>query len=146
MRKILDSYRKPLLAVFGVVLMIVFILPSSFKGGFDSRNNPVIGHIGSDEVHAAEKATAEKDWDILTRDVVLHTSMPDRPWVPVVAGLMNGQAIDEASDTSLKTFAPLAAALLLFLCWICLRSVAATLSVFGLSAFGVACTLAAMSR
>jgi hypothetical protein len=95
MRTILESYRKPILAIFGVVLMVVFILPPTLKSGFDARNNPVIGHIGSDEVHAAENATAEKDWEIVTRTVVLHTSMPDRPWVPVVAGLLSGQAIDE---------------------------------------------------
>ncbi|HEY1067600.1 MAG TPA: MMPL family transporter, partial [Pirellulales bacterium] len=76
----------------------------------------------------------------------LLTDQADVPLADVkLAGPMaNGQAIDQAGADSLKTFAPLAAAMLVLLCWMCLRSFPATLCVFGLALLGVAITLATM--
>jgi len=93
MRSFIESYRKPLLAVFGVVLMIVFTLPSNLKTGSGERNNQVIGHIGKEAVHAQDNATAEQDWEIITRHVVLPTNNPRQPFVPVALALLPDQSV-----------------------------------------------------
>lgn len=98
MRSIIDQYRRPILAVFGIVLMIVFILPPTLKSGADARNNPVIGHVGKEAVHARDNALAEHQWERVLRQVFVRTGMPQQPWAPIVAAYLDPAAITAIND------------------------------------------------
>ena len=66
MTKLIRKYQKHLLAVFGVVLMVIFIIPPSMKNGhtFERR---AIGHIGTEAVYNDDKIQASNDWQTLQR-------------------------------------------------------------------------------
>ena len=61
MYKLIQRNQKKLLAVFGVLLMIVFIIPPAAKYG-GSRVNPVVGHIGNTPIHGSDMQAAKDDW------------------------------------------------------------------------------------
>lgn len=65
MYRFIQKYKKRFLAVFGVLLMIVFILPAGIDqlgGGRD----PVFATIGDEELHVSEFQQAEQEWRMLT--------------------------------------------------------------------------------
>jgi len=68
MTKLIRKYQKQLLAVFGVLLMVIFIIPSSMKNGRSFERRP-IGHIGSEAVYNDEKFQAANDWQLLLQRV-----------------------------------------------------------------------------
>jgi hypothetical protein len=66
MTKLIRKYQKQLLAVFGVLLMVIFIIPSSMKSGRSFERRP-IGHIGTEAVYNDDKLQAANDWQSLQR-------------------------------------------------------------------------------
>jgi hypothetical protein len=66
MTKLIRKYQKQLLAVFGVLLMVIFIIPSSVKNGRSFERHPV-GHIGNEAVYNDDKLQASSDWQVLQR-------------------------------------------------------------------------------
>ncbi|MCA9177853.1 MAG: MMPL family transporter [Planctomycetales bacterium] len=66
-----------------------------------------------------------------------------RPGELRLAGpVIDGLTVDDASQRSMKAFAPLSNVVVLVLCWLCLDSVPAALLVFGVSVFCQGLTLA----
>jgi hypothetical protein len=65
MTKYIRKYQKALLAIFGVALMIIFIIPSSFKNGRNFADHE-IGKIGDKPLYESEKDQAEREWKILS--------------------------------------------------------------------------------
>lgn len=70
----------------------------------------------------------------------------DAPYhVQHLAGpIMDGHAVDSASQATMGTLAPLSSLVVLLVCFLCLESIAATLLVFGVSIFCQAVTFAAV--
>ena len=66
MTKFIRKYQKQMLAVFGVVLMVIFIIPPSMKSGRTFVRHP-IGHIGSEAVYNDDKVQANSDWQLLSQ-------------------------------------------------------------------------------
>jgi hypothetical protein len=62
MYKFLQKNNKKLLAVFGVGLMIVFILPQVAFDKNRGTSREVVGHIGSEPIHAGEARLAYDQW------------------------------------------------------------------------------------
>ena len=51
-----------MLAILGSLLMVVFIIPSTFRGGSGARGGEtVVGTVGNVKVHAADEAQAKED-------------------------------------------------------------------------------------
>jgi hypothetical protein len=65
MTKYIRKYQKALLAIFGVLLMIIFIIPSSFKNGRNFSDHEV-GKIGDQPIYESEKDQAEREWKLLS--------------------------------------------------------------------------------
>ena len=61
MYKLLQRNQKKLLAVFGVLLMIVFIIPPAAKYG-TSRSERVVGYIGKTPIHSTDMQYAKDAW------------------------------------------------------------------------------------
>jgi hypothetical protein len=66
MHHFIQRNKKKLLAVFGVLLMVVFIIPTTFKNQSD-RDNIVIGKIGDQKVTAEDEHRAKQDIQMLDR-------------------------------------------------------------------------------
>lgn len=65
MYRFIQRNNKKFLAIFAVVLMIVFILPSSLGQLGSGGRDPVLAKIGDEEVHASELQSAEQEWRLL---------------------------------------------------------------------------------
>src|SRR4051812_8747999 len=62
MYKFIKKNQKKMLALFGVLLMVVFILPSQFKGrGARGDDDFVVGRLGDAKVVAADERQAKED-------------------------------------------------------------------------------------
>lgn len=85
MYKTIEKYRKPLMALFGVVLMIIFILPASMKSGRGrGRHGDAAFMVGKDEVSTSDARLALQEWEELRRDfgqqlLVLFPTAPQLP-------------------------------------------------------------------
>ncbi len=66
MYKFIQRKKKILLAIFGVLLMIVFIIPSPGKNAAD-RESTVIGKVGDEKITAGELTEATSDLRLLTQ-------------------------------------------------------------------------------
>lgn len=61
----MQQNRKKMMAIFGVVLMIAFILPSTLTHSLGMRD-PVRGYAGDEEVTHNQLAIAAEQWEMLT--------------------------------------------------------------------------------
>src|SRR3954452_13034429 len=61
MYKFFQRNQKKMLAVLGVLLMVVFIIPSTFRGGSGARGETVVGTVGKSKIHAADEGQAKDD-------------------------------------------------------------------------------------
>ncbi len=66
MHKFIKNNQKKMLAVFGVLLMIVFIIPSSFRNSRE-RTRRAIGKIGNTPVYDDERKELADEWGMLKR-------------------------------------------------------------------------------
>jgi hypothetical protein len=66
MYRFFQRNQKKLLAVFGAFLMIVFILPTTFRNS-SGRENPVVAYMGDEKIRAVEVAQARADWAAVRR-------------------------------------------------------------------------------
>jgi hypothetical protein len=64
MYRFIQKYKKKLLAVFAVGLMIVFILPTTLQSG--SAGERVLAYIGDEELLASEIQQAAQEWQLLS--------------------------------------------------------------------------------
>jgi len=78
MFKSIKKHQKKLLAVFGVGLMITFVVQtgSSYYGGGGS-SNPVVGTVNGEKIYAQEQIDSRRMWDRLKR-----TGIANLPGVP----------------------------------------------------------------
>ena len=65
MYRFIQKNKKKFLAIFGVLLMIVFILPAGLDQFAGGGRDPVLAKLGDDEIHASEFQAAEQDWRLL---------------------------------------------------------------------------------
>ncbi len=65
MYKFIKNNQKKMLAVFGVLLMIVFVIPSSFKNSRE-RTRRAIGKIGDTPVYDEDLKQLTDEWRILS--------------------------------------------------------------------------------
>ena len=71
MTKFIRENSKKLLAIFGVVLMIAFVLPVGMKSGLGSHRQ-LVGYIAGDKkVYNTDISHAKSQWEILEHFVVL---------------------------------------------------------------------------
>src|SRR5262245_10940435 len=80
-------YNKQLMAIFGVVLMIAFLMPT-FQQGQRMSDDRVIGTMGNAQVYQQQVHVAQEEWDFLSRYVVAHaqTTGPNQ-WQTILAGV-----------------------------------------------------------
>src|SRR3954451_17670508 len=75
MTKFLRNNSKRLLAIFGVVLMIAFVLPAGMKQ-FGAGQRQLVGYIGNGtKVYNTDISRAKAEWDILEHYVMLSPQM-----------------------------------------------------------------------
>ena len=65
MYKFIQRNQKKMLAVFGVVLMIAFIIPTTFKNGGAGRGDQVVGKVGDFKVLASDEEQARHEIQLL---------------------------------------------------------------------------------
>ena len=76
MTKFFRENNKKLLAIFGVVLMIAFVLPSGMKQ-FSGGQRQLVGYLnGGKKVYSTDIGRAKAQWGILDHSLVL---LPQRP-------------------------------------------------------------------
>ncbi len=63
----MQAHRKKMLAVFGVLLMIVFVLPST--PGMFQHHASVAGYVGEQEVSREELSVAYQQWEFIARHI-----------------------------------------------------------------------------
>lgn len=77
--------QKQLMAFFGVILMIAFIIPTGINR---MQGDPAqrMGHIGDTKVTRNQVLGAEDQWNFLARTVQVRRMLPDntREWLPIV--------------------------------------------------------------
>lgn len=66
MYHLIKKNQKKLLAVFGVLLMVVFIIPPAAKYG-STRANVVVAHTGKTPIYQADMSAAKEEWGWLNR-------------------------------------------------------------------------------
>jgi hypothetical protein len=94
MIKFIRNHQKKFLAVFGVLLMVIFIIPSSFKNGrgFTDR---VVGHIDDGQpIYLSEEEEAEHQWRIL-RGIVEPDAQGQMEPISAVLGNSLYEAIED---------------------------------------------------
>src|SRR5438067_2488265 len=57
--------QKKMLAIFAAGLMVVFILPTTYKSNL-TRHERVVAHVGKTPIYGDEKAQAEEQWNLLS--------------------------------------------------------------------------------
>ncbi len=75
MYKFFQRNQKKLLAVFGVVLMVTFLMPT-FRTASQTRGDQVAGTIGSETISRDDVDRAEAEWQFLIRRVMVRTNEP----------------------------------------------------------------------
>ena len=60
MYRFFQRNQKKLLAIFGAFLMVVFILPTTFRNS-SGRENPVVAYMGDEKIRAVEVPPARAD-------------------------------------------------------------------------------------
>ncbi|HMB95305.1 MAG TPA: hypothetical protein VKK61_04630, partial [Tepidisphaeraceae bacterium] len=86
MYKFFRKYQKHTMAFFMVVLMVAFIVPTTFRNGQGSSDQ-IVGHVGSEKVYLNNIRQAEDEWSILT--TVMHrTRMTgEEQWEPILLSM-----------------------------------------------------------
>src|SRR2546430_16482279 len=65
MYKFFQKNQKKMLAIFGVLLMIVFILPTGMKTSMGNVSDPVVAKLGKSNVLRSEMQKAREEWNYL---------------------------------------------------------------------------------
>src|SRR5436305_5085845 len=66
MYKLLQKYKKGMLAIFAVGLMITFLIQMPLKSGRGGRSRRGVGSIGKQTIYADELSKAREEWTSLT--------------------------------------------------------------------------------
>jgi hypothetical protein len=92
MYKFIRNNQKKLMAVFGVILMIAFIVPTTFQGFQPNQGEMVVGNVGETKVTRQQVAAAEEQFGLLSQSLVYRNpygAASGRPeWVPLVAVML----------------------------------------------------------
>jgi hypothetical protein len=90
MIKWMQSNGKYLMAFFGVLLMLVYILPSATKYGNPHGNDSIRGYMGTLAVYQSDLQRYRSEWDYLNhfafaqQEVPAEEGMPaERTWAPI---------------------------------------------------------------
>src|SRR5690606_24794880 len=62
----MQKNQKKMMAIFGVVLMVAFVLPTTITSSFGTPD-PVRGYAGEEPVTASELNIAAEQWEMLTQ-------------------------------------------------------------------------------
>ncbi len=88
MYKFFQRNQKKLLAVFGVVLMVTFLMPT-FRTASQMNNEHVAGTIGTENVTLDNFDDAKAEWEFLMRRVMVRTGQTgENQWTTVMNGRM----------------------------------------------------------
>src|SRR5690348_1981324 len=101
MTKFFRDNSKKLLAIFGVVLMIAFVLPVGMKQ-FSGANRYLVGHIGGGggaKVYNTDISHAKAQWDILGHFIVLSPQITGGRVISIL------QAMDMSGSQEIRTLA-----------------------------------------
>jgi hypothetical protein len=71
----MQANSKKMMAIFGVLLMIVFVLPTTTQFGSDP--DPVRGHVGEEKITATQLMQAAQEWEFLSERVAPFGPMLD---------------------------------------------------------------------
>src|SRR5689334_6278314 len=82
MIKVFQRNQKKLLAIFGVLLMIVFILPSGMKNARGISDHAV-DKINGNKIYASEMRLAREEWTWLSRQPAYDPQTGQRVPIPV---------------------------------------------------------------
>src|SRR4051812_49319733 len=92
MTKFFRENNKKLLAIFGVVLMIAFVLPSGMKQ-FSGGQRQLVGYLnGGKKVYSTDIGRAKAQWGILEHSLLLMPRRAGDQVVTVVQALASGQS------------------------------------------------------
>jgi hypothetical protein len=96
MYKFFRDNQKKLLAIFGVVLMIAFVMPTTMKNPNGPDPQRVEGMIGLDKITLDQTRAAEDEWHYLAQRVMVHANMGgQQQWVPVTQALLPSEVSAE---------------------------------------------------
>src|SRR5437764_2079250 len=90
MTKFFRENNKKLLAIFGVVLMIAFVLPSGMKQ-FSGGQRQLVGYLnGGKKVYSTDIGRAKAQWGILEHSLLILPQRSGQPIMTLVQALTNG--------------------------------------------------------
>lgn len=87
MYKFFRENQKRLLAFFGVILMIAFVMPSTMKNPGDDTDRAQ-GRVGNTKIMMADVRMAEEEWHFLSRNLAYQQQDPTTgraEWLPVTS-------------------------------------------------------------
>jgi hypothetical protein len=99
MYKLIQNNQKKLLAIFGVLLMVVFIIPPAAQQMATERN-PVVGRIGKNNIYAGEMHNATAEWHWLEGYTMRGRFGQNVP----LAGWMLSNIITSSNPTTARDF------------------------------------------
>jgi hypothetical protein len=85
MNKFLRNNQKKLMAIFGVVLMIAFVVPT--LPHVNQNVEKVVGYLGDQKITADDVQSAANEWDLLSRQVGVRSSSGESQWQPIIGML-----------------------------------------------------------
>src|SRR3954447_16460712 len=94
MTKFFRENNKKLLAIFGVVLMIAFVLPSGMKQ-FSGGQRQLVAYLnGGKKVYSTDLGRAKAQWGILEHSLLLMPQRAGEPTMSVAQAPANGRSPD----------------------------------------------------
>lgn len=99
MYKLIQNNQKKLLAIFGVLLMVVFIIPPAAQQ-MGTERNPVVGNIGKQNIYAGEMQNAKAEWTWLNERAMRGRFGQNVP----LAGWMLSNIITSSNPTTARDF------------------------------------------
>ena len=90
MMKFLRDNSKKLMAIFGVILMIAFILPAGFQGGRGPVRHPV-GKFGDETIYDTDLARGKAYWELLAEHVYISPERTGGQALPLIRVLTDRQ-------------------------------------------------------
>src|SRR4051812_18992811 len=71
MTKFIRNNSKKLLALFMVILMVAFILPTGVKYGQQATQSRLVGHLGDEKIYDTDISRAKHEWEMLENYVIV---------------------------------------------------------------------------
>jgi hypothetical protein len=86
MFKFFRKYQKHMMAFFMVILMVAFIVPTTFRGTQGGADQ-IVGHAGDDKIYREQLRSAEDQFNLLTQVVMHVRNSGEQQWEPIVLSM-----------------------------------------------------------